>query len=278
MPELALDDITLHYQDAGDPEAPAVVLLHGFTSDLRMWTPHVDPLSVDYRVVAPDMRGHGASGAPEAPESYTMEGYAEDLRDLLDHLGVDVCALVGCSFGGMVALQFATTWPERIAGLVLSDTSAAYDHPAYAEECRTREQGILATEDIARRFGMAEVGKRAAASITDPFLASGMRDRYARMSTEGFLGAAKARRERPDLLPVIRERLTMPTLVCIGENDPVRSGSDLMVEQLTGARYSTFRDTGHGIPARRPELFAREVLGFFTDIEEGRPIAGRRTV
>ena len=279
MPEFARDDgFTMYYEEAGDTESPAVVLLHGFTADNRMWLPVAGPLSEDYRVIAPDMRGHGATTAPEDLDSYTIEAYAEDLKALFDHLEIDICALAGCSFGGMVALQFATTWPERLAGLVLSDTSAAFEHPDYDEKYHEREARIAVQTDIVDRLGTEELGKRAAKDIADPFLAEGMRKRFARLSREGFLGASRVRRERTNLLPVLRERLTMPVLVCIGEDDPVRSATEVMVRELPGARYLTFRATGHGIPALQPEAYANEVLRFFDDMEDQATVAGRRTV
>ncbi|MCK9519101.1 MAG: alpha/beta fold hydrolase, partial [Dehalococcoidia bacterium] len=108
MPDLRLaDDLSLHYEEWGDAEAPAVLLLHGFTSDLRSWAPVVEPLADEYRVVAMDLRGHGISSAPEDPAAYTMEAYAGDVHALLDALEIPLCAVVGSSFGGMIALQFA---------------------------------------------------------------------------------------------------------------------------------------------------------------------------
>jgi 3-oxoadipate enol-lactonase len=279
MPELVLaDDLTLNYQEWGDSESPAVVLLHGFTADLRMWMAHAEPLSRDYRVIAPDLRGHGRSSAPEDLASYTMEAYAGDLLALLDALEIDVCALVGCSFGGMIAAHFATERPERLAGLVLSDASAAFEHPDYDDAYREREAAMAAQASVVERLGTAELGKRAAAKVSDSFLADALRKRYARMSREGYLGAARVRRERPDVLPLLRERLTMPVLVCTGSEDPVHSASMVMAAEIPGARVVTFKQTGHGIPGLRPEAFGNAVFDFFNDIEEGRPIAGERTV
>lgn len=278
MPQFEHDGITINYEDVGDREAPAVVLLHGFTSDLRSWAPLFAELTADYRAIAIDLRGHGLSCAPDDLDSYTIEILAGDVAELLDHLEIDICALVGSSFGGMVALQFAVTWPERLAGLVLSDTSAAFDHPDYDERYRQREAAIADFVDTVDRFGPAEAGKRAARSVEDPFLAQGIRDRHARMSRSGILGCARVRRERPSLLPVIGERLTIPVLICIGEDDQVRSACDVMARELPGARYLVFKNTGHSIPTRQPDLFARELLRFFADIEDGQPIAGRRTI
>ncbi len=278
MPEFTRDGFTTYYEEAGDAESPAVVLLHGFTSDNRMWLPVAGELAQEYRVIAPDMRGHGATSAPEDIESYSIETYAEDLKALLDHLEVDICALAGCSFGGMVALQFATMWPERLAALVLSDTSAAFAHDEYDEAYHTREARIGRQMEIVDQFGTAELGKRAAKDITDPFLADGIRKRFSRLSREGYLGAAQVRRSRGNLLPVLKERLTMPVLVCIGEDDPVRSASNVMVRELPAARYVTFRSTGHGIPSLRPEEYCRQVLQFFDDLEDTGGVAGTRTV
>jgi pimeloyl-ACP methyl ester carboxylesterase len=207
-----------------------------------------------------------------------MAAYSADVGGLLTHLGIDLCAMVGCSFGGMIALQFAVDSPERIAGLVLTDTSAAFDHPDYDERYREREARLAKLEHVVDRFGTAEVGKRAAADVSDPFLAEGIRKRYGAMKREGWLGAARVRRERPDLLPVIGERLSMPVMVCIGEHDHVRSACEVMVRELPGARFLTFKDTGHGIPSLKPEPFARESLQFFADIEDEKEIARRRTI
>ena len=105
VPAIETNGIRINYEEWGDGDAPAVVLLHGFSSDLRMWAPTVEAFSRDYRVVAPDLRGHGQSSVPADLESYTMEAYIEDLRGMLDALEIEVCVLVGCSFGGMIAVQ-----------------------------------------------------------------------------------------------------------------------------------------------------------------------------
>lgn len=279
MPTLPLsDDLVLNYEEWGDREAPAVVLLHGFTSDLRMWHPHIEAMSEDYRVVAPDLRGHGRSSAPEDIESYTIEAYARDLDALLSELEVDVCAMVGCSFGGMIALQFAVTWPDRVAALVVSDASPAYDHERYDERIRERERGIDAMATLVERFGTAELGKRQAARLSDPFLKDATRKQYESMSSEGFLGGAHARRTRPDLTPLLRERLTMPVLLCAGEEDPVRVGTELMAEELPSAAYVMFKGTGHAVPVHRATAWRDMVLGFLGDVEDGQVRSGKRVV
>ncbi len=278
VPTFEHDGLQLAYERWGDPEAPAVVLLHGFTADSRSWAQVANAISGEYFVLAPDLRGHGLSAVPAGPERCGIEAFAADVIALLDHLALDLCALVGTSFGGMVALQAALAHPERFAAIVLSDTSGAYSHPAYDEQYWQRERSIQAATDVVRRFGTAELGRRAAADITDPFVARGIRERYARLSTEGWLCAAHARTSRPDLLPLLPERLGMPAMVTFGEYDAVRSASEVLADAIPGARVVQFRGVGHGVPLLAPQQFTRELLRFFEDVESGRPVAGRRTI
>lgn len=113
---VAVEGGTLHYDVRGS--GPPVVLLHAGGLDLTMWDPQVSALARSFRLVRYDARGHGRSTAPGGPYSTV-----EDLRLLLDRLGVERTALVGISMGAGVALNFATTYPERVTRLALVSTS-----------------------------------------------------------------------------------------------------------------------------------------------------------
>jgi 3-oxoadipate enol-lactonase len=243
-----------------------------------MWAPLVPALAERYFVVSVDLRGHRLSTAPSRPDDATMDDFANDVLAVFDELEIELGVLVGCSFGGMIAAQFGVNWPGRLAGLVLSDASAAYENPAYDEAYRDREAQLLRSEEVVRHHGTAELGKRAAARITDPFLASALRDRYARMSPEGYLAASRVRRERPDILSMLGEHLVMPVLICTGSRDPVHSASLMMAAQLPEARVVTFKGEGHGLPAVAPEKFEDVLLAFLADIEAGHLIAGSHSV
>jgi pimeloyl-ACP methyl ester carboxylesterase len=106
----------LVYEVAGD--GPAVVLIHGFGLDMRMWDPQAGPLAARFRVVRYDCRGFGASGPLDPAVPYTHAG---DLVALLDHLDIGDAVLAGLSFGGRVALQAALAAPDRVRGLALLD-------------------------------------------------------------------------------------------------------------------------------------------------------------
>ncbi|WP_101524815.1 alpha/beta fold hydrolase [Nocardioides houyundeii] len=96
---------------------PALLLLHGLGCDHRTWLPVLESLATSYTVIAPDLLGHGASDKPRA--DYSLGGYANGMRDLLTVLGVEKVTVVGHSFGGGVAMQFAYQYPERTERIVL---------------------------------------------------------------------------------------------------------------------------------------------------------------
>ena len=96
---------------------PALLLLHGLGTDHTTWAPVLDTLARRYTVIAPDLLGHGQSDKPRA--DYSVGGYANGMRDLLTVLGIDRVTVVGHSFGGGVAMQFAYQFPERTERLVL---------------------------------------------------------------------------------------------------------------------------------------------------------------
>jgi len=96
---------------------PALLLLHGLACDHTTWHPVIHRLAQEYTVIAPDFLGHGESDKPRA--DYSIGGYANGMRDLLTILDIDKVTVVGHSFGGGVAMQFAYQFPERTERLVL---------------------------------------------------------------------------------------------------------------------------------------------------------------
>ena len=102
------------------PGAPVVLLLHGLGCDRHTWDLVIEDLAEKFVVIAPDFLGHGESDKPRG--DYSVAGYANGMRDLLTILGIDKVTIVGHSFGGGVAAQFAYQFPERTERLVLVDS------------------------------------------------------------------------------------------------------------------------------------------------------------
>ncbi|MDZ7727791.1 MAG: alpha/beta hydrolase [Dehalococcoidia bacterium] len=187
---------------------------------------------------------------------------------------------VGCSFGGMVAMEFGVRrHPEWLAALVLSDTAPAPDRPEYDEAFRARERRIAEYISTTRAAsGRHCSGRRWRRNCGTPRAAHGLRERYARLSTEGYTGAGHARNTRRDVTDLLGPHLAMPVMLAAGTDDPVYCALPVMADRLPGARQVVFRDTGHGIPSRRPREFADALRRFFDDIQDGRPVARQVTV
>lgn len=96
---------------------PALLLLHGLACDSTTWDCVIDDLAEHFTVIAPDLLGHGESDKPDA--DYSLGGYANGMRDLLTILGIDKVTVVGHSFGGGVAMQFAYQYPDRTERIAL---------------------------------------------------------------------------------------------------------------------------------------------------------------
>ncbi|MBC7630052.1 alpha/beta fold hydrolase [Aeromicrobium sp.] len=99
---------------------PALLLLHGLGCDSSTWVDVIPTLAEHFTVIAPDLLGHGESDKPDA--DYSLGGYANGMRDLLTILGIDKATVVGHSFGGGVAMQFAYQFPDRTERVVLVST------------------------------------------------------------------------------------------------------------------------------------------------------------
>lgn len=117
--DVRLSDHTTRVIDTGGDGVPAV-LIHSVATDHRMWAEVIAGLASRHRVVAFDIRGHGAAAG--APKPYSVPVFAADLRDLLDRLQIKQAHVYGISMGGAIAQQFAVTFPERVISLALIAT------------------------------------------------------------------------------------------------------------------------------------------------------------
>ncbi|WP_130736362.1 alpha/beta fold hydrolase [Flavobacterium sp. J27] len=130
---------TLAYSDAGN--GPAIVLLHGFLENSKMWHDIVPVLLTKYRIVCVDLLGHGETEC--LGYVHTMEDMADAVHYILHFLQLEKVVLIGHSMGGYVALAFAELYQEKIAGLVLMNSTARED----SEERKVnRDRAILAVK------------------------------------------------------------------------------------------------------------------------------------
>ena len=104
--------IDLGYQDVG--AGPAVFLIHGHPLDHTMWHPQVQFLSLNYRVIVPELRGYGVTPLPDGKRVTLLDDFAEDILALADGLRIERFAIVGLSLGGQITLEVYRQAPQRI--------------------------------------------------------------------------------------------------------------------------------------------------------------------
>ena len=118
------NNIRIRYSDTGNQSGTPLILCHGLTTTLEMWTNQEIFFSDQYRVITWDNRGHGSSSAPINTDQYSTELFADDLLNLIKSLDIqEKIILGGMSFGGHTALQFTHHNPDMVKALILSDTS-----------------------------------------------------------------------------------------------------------------------------------------------------------
>jgi len=119
MPELRMDGAKISYSDQG--KGDALVLVHGWIGSGALWGMVAPWLSERFRIIVPDLPGHGDSGIPDGFR-FTIEGFTAFLDDLLRELGLERINLVGHSMGGSISMHYAATHPDVVERLVLIDT------------------------------------------------------------------------------------------------------------------------------------------------------------
>ena len=258
---------------------PVVLLLHGLGCDHTTWDPVIESLSRRYTVIAPDLLGHGLSDKPRA--DYSVGGYANGMRDLITVLGIDKVTVIGHSFGGGVAMQFAYQFPERTERLMLVSSGGLGPEVATAIRAITTPgfhevMSVLTLPGI-RHAGVA--GMRALSAL--PFKATRDLDEVAAVF-DGFRDADARHAIRHVVRAVVdwrgqivtmadRAYLTevMPLWVVWGRDDrviPVRHASNAAAF-APNARVEVIPDAGHFPHKDHPLRFARIVHDFIRTTE-----------
>jgi 3-oxoadipate enol-lactonase len=252
--------VKLAYEDVGEKEP--IVLLHGFCGSSQYWKKVIPLLSASHRVIAPDLRGHGASSAPD--ETYTMERFAEDLALFVDALGLSGIHLFGHSLGGYVTLAFAQKHADKLAsyGLIHS-TGFPDDEAAKANRDKgarsIAENGLepfikalvpklFAPSHVASMPGEVQLAKEIGLS-TDP---AGARHTLAGM------------RDRPDRRHVL-EATGKPVLLVAGEQDQIIPPAKTFTADGPLVTQVLIRGAGHMGMLETPEELAANIARFLSE-------------
>jgi pimeloyl-ACP methyl ester carboxylesterase len=256
----------LAYRDRGQGRPAALLLIHGFPLDHRMWAAQLAGLSEQARVIAPDLRGFGRSAAaPAGP--LTMDQHADDLAGLLDALGVGRAVVAGLSMGGYVAFAFWRRHRERVAALVLADTRAEGDSPQ-AQANRDASAAKVRAAGVAAIAGDMLPRLLAPASLANPRLVERMRTMMADQPAQTVIAALSGLRDREDSRPTL-PTITVPTLVLVGEHDVLTppAAAMAMAAAVPGARLVVIPGTGHMSPMENPRVVNAALRNFQRAVE-----------
>lgn len=252
----------LHYETLG--AGRPIVLVHGFTNYGLSWAPQLAPLvHRGYRVIVPDLHGHGRSQGADA--LCTVPDLATDIAALLDHLRTGPAIVCGLSLGGMIAQQMAVDLPRHLSGIVVCNSRASFSGP----EVRGIVDGWIA-------LFMQENGPRKRLDATWPALVNdGFRASAAGRAAfdawsyvlERVGGASLSNVARGMAMFDVADRLTsvrLPTLVTSGEHDRLFSPalSQVIADRIAGAVHVTIPDAGHISSLDSADRFNRVLLDF----------------
>jgi 3-oxoadipate enol-lactonase len=246
-----------------DGPGPVVVLLHGFPLDRSMWSHQQASIGSIYRLIVPDLRGHGTTAAPDG--IYSIDEMADDVIELLDALQLrEPVVFGGLSMGGYVALSIAERFPERVRALMLINTRASADSE---EAARLREE--MATE--VDRTGdiepvIAKMLPRLFSRDTfqkHPELVAKLHGRMSRMTARAVAGTLRGMATRPDRSAFL-PRIQVPTLVIAGAEDQIipTEEAEGMARAVPGGRLATIPGAGHLAPIEKFQQVDREILDF----------------
>lgn len=243
----------LYYEDYG--QGTPVVFVHGAFNTSEMWRPQIEDLATDHRVIVYDLRGHGRSGPTQL--KFTAENLARDLDGLLEHLDATPAVVVGFSLGGCVAQEFATAHPDKLIGLVVSD-SIGDSLVGRTRRLRALARGAFrfSTPFISRRrmLDLAGIATNAMQSDVQKYFMDVAGVNLERMSKDEILGIATA---LIDFEERDFSRFDKPALVIAGAREPrpILNEARRIAERIPGAELEIIENSQHGPNLENTEAF-----------------------
>jgi len=266
MPRITSGDAYIFYEVLGS--GPPVVLLHPFPANHHLWKPAAQALVSHYRVILPDLRGHGDSGIGEGPA--TMQKHAADIALVLDHEEVDRAAFVGVSIGGYVLFEFWRNYRARVGALVLCNTKAQADTSEgragrLQAAAEVMERG---TEPFFESMLPKLMGKTTRS--TRPDLVEGALRMMRKMSPKDVAMVQRGMAERQDSVETLKT-INVPTMLVTGDEDILTgpAEAELMRQNIPCSQVKLIPRAGHYSPWEQPEEVGK-IVRQFLDAVRGR--------
>ena len=257
------DDAEIAYRVMG--EGPPVVLLHPFPVNHEFWLPVAETLTSRYRVVLPDMRGHGDSGLGEGPA--TMDKHAADIARVMDDAEIGRAPLIGVSIGGYALFEFWRRHRGRVAALGLCNTKA----PADGTEARNGR--LQAASDVIERgtepFFQSMLPRVFSRNTREmrPDRVEGALRMMRKMSPEDVAQVQRGMAARPDSVDVLKT-INVPALVVTGDDDILTGANEaeLMHRHIPNSQLRVIPKAGHYSPWEQPEDASRILRRFLEEV------------
>jgi pimeloyl-ACP methyl ester carboxylesterase len=247
----------ISYTDSG--HGTAIVLLHGFLENKKMWKDYVALFSEKHRVITIDLLGHGESDC--LGYVHKMEDNANVVNEVLEHLKIDKAIILGHSMGGYVGLAFAELYPEKIQKLVLLNSTSKEDS---AEKKLNRTRAIKAVKQNYVNFVSLAIANlfsennrtRLAKEIEK------VKTQALKTPLQGIVASLEGMKIRKDRESLIHQNL-FPVLLILGKKDPVLNYEDSLSQiEDTTAELVSFED-GHMSHIENKEELKVVLLDFF---------------
>jgi pimeloyl-ACP methyl ester carboxylesterase len=255
---ISVNGLSLSYLRAGS--GPPLVLLHGIGGNAGQFRHQLDALADAYDVVSWDAPGYGLSSDP-APD-WTMADYAAVLAGFLDQLGFAEIALLGQSWGGVLAVEFYRRFGARVRALVLSDTFAGGGAQPPDERQASLQQRLRALETLTPVEMAAARAPAVLAMNPPPAVLAEVEVMLAEIRPAGYRQAAivLADADERDVLPAIQA----PTLVIAGDQDSIVpfSAARYLADHIPGAQLAIIPDAGHLPSQEQPARYNAELHAF----------------
>jgi 3-oxoadipate enol-lactonase len=252
-------DAEILYWILGD--GPPLVLLHPFPVHHEFWLPVAGALSTRYRVILPDLRGHGESSVGDGPA--TMDKHAADLKNVMDDAEVGRAAVIGVSIGGYLLFEFWRRYRNRVTVFGLCNTKAP------ADNAEARAGRLQAANQVLERgtepFFESMIQKVLAHSTHEsrPDLVEGALRMMRKMSPEDVAQVQRGMAERPDSVETLKS-INVPTLLITGNEDLMTgvNEAELMQRHIPGSQLRVIQKAGHYSPWEQPEQAGRLLRQF----------------
>jgi 3-oxoadipate enol-lactonase len=263
MPRIKSDDAEISYQVLGD--GPAIVLLHPFPTNHEFWLPAAQSLLTRYRLILPDLRGHGDSGLGDGPA--TMQKHATDIVRVMDDAEVSRAAFVGVSIGGYALFEFWRRHRDRVSAVVLCNTKAQADSPE-ARSARLKSAAEVierGTEPFFESMLPKWLGE--STHSRRPDLVQGALRMMRKMSAENIAMVQRGMAERPDSVATLK-MINVPALVVTGDEDGFSGPpeAEIMAQNIAGSHVKIIPRAGHYAAWERPKEVGEVMREFFDSV------------